>query len=107
MLYQGYFSGNFRTALQILFKQLLGLVDKIDLDKSGIKKKLESEIERHKKFRSGIMGKADAEYEAEEADIRNYSKYLLTKGSMLKKRDLLTCPKTKLLLKEKTLLIHD
>ena len=30
--------------------QLLGLIDKIDLDESGVRRKLESEIERHKDF---------------------------------------------------------
>ena len=54
---------------KILIQELLGIIDKIDLDKSGIKKKLEVEIERHKKFHSGIMGKPKEEYSAKDADI--------------------------------------
>jgi len=57
---------------------------------------VEVEIERHKKFHSGIMGKADESYSVKDADIRNYAKYLLTEGSIFEKRDLLTCLKTKL-----------
>lgn len=81
---------------KVLIAQLLELMDRIDLDTSGIKKKLEIEIERHKKFHSGIMGKAEETYHARDADIRNYAKYLLIEGSMFEKRDLLTCLKSKL-----------
>lgn len=84
-----------------LIKQLIEIIDQIDLDKSGIKKKLEIEIERHKKFHSGIMGKENEEYKVKNVDIRNYAKYLLTEGSMFEKRDLLMCMKSKILLKEK------
>jgi site-specific DNA recombinase len=86
---------------KVLITQLLELIDKIDLDKSGIKKKLEAEIERHKKFHSGIMGKAEEEYSAKDADIRNYAKYLLTEGSMFEKRDLLGCLRSRITLKDK------
>jgi DNA invertase Pin-like site-specific DNA recombinase len=88
---------------RVLIAQLLEIIDKIDLDRSGIKKKLETEIERHKKFHSGIMGKAEEEYHAKDADIRNYAKYLLTEGSMFEKRDLLTCLKSKIILKTKNI----
>ena len=91
---------------KVLIAQLLELMDKIDLDKSGIKKKLEVEIERHKKFHSGIMGKPSAEYYAKDADIRNYAKYLLSEGSMFEKRDLLTCLKSNLILRDKKLLMN-
>lgn len=88
---------------KVLIAQLLELMDKIDLDKSGIKKKLEAEIERHKKFHSGIMGKSEEEYHAKDADIRNYAKYLLKEGSMFEKRDLIQCLKSKLTIKDKML----
>jgi site-specific DNA recombinase len=83
---------------KVLILQFLKIIDKIDLDKSGIKKKLETEIERHKKFHSGIMGKSDENYSARDADIRNYAKYLLKEGSAQEKRELLTHLKSKLLL---------
>jgi len=88
---------------KVLIAQLLELMDKIDLDKSGIKKKLEVEIERHKKFHSGIMGKPEQEYHAKDADIRNYAKYLLTDGSLFEKRDLIQCLKSKLMIKDKAI----
>jgi DNA invertase Pin-like site-specific DNA recombinase len=90
---------------KVLINQLLGIIDQIDLDKSGIKKKLESEIERHKKFHSGIMGKPKEEYSVKDADIRNYAKYLLNEGSIFEKRDLLECLKSKIKLQNKIITI--
>ena len=88
---------------KVLIDQLTGIIDQVDLDRSGIRKKLEVEIERHKKFHSGIMGKTDESYSVKDADIRNYAKYLLTEGSIFEKRDLLMCLKSKLCLAEKIL----
>lgn len=89
----------------MLIKSLVEIIDKVDLDSSGIKKKLQDEIERHKKFHSGIMGRAEEEYKAKDADIRNYAKYLLTEGSIFEKRDLLLCLKSKILLKDKRIAV--
>jgi site-specific DNA recombinase len=79
-----------------LVAQLLELMDKIDLDKSGVRRKLETEIERHKKFHSSIMGMKEEEYRAKDVDIRNYAKYVLNEGSIFERRDLIGCLKSKL-----------
>lgn len=89
---------------KVLISQLTDILDQIDLDQSGVKKKLEAEIERHKKFHSGIMGKSEEEYLAKDADIRNYAKYLLNEGSMFEKRDLLSCIKSSLKVVNKKLI---
>lgn len=88
---------------KVLISQLTEIIDQVDLDRSGIKKKLEAEIERHKKFHSGIMGRTDENYSAKDADVRNYAKYLLTEGSILEKRDLLGILKSRLSLAAKML----
>lgn len=88
-----------------LLKQLLGIIDTIDLDASGLRSKLKLEIERHNKFQSGIMGKAKDDYIAKEVDIRNYAKYLLTEGNLFEKRDLMTSIKSKLLIKDRKVFI--
>lgn len=92
---------------KVLISQLTEIVDRIDLDQSGIRKKLETEIERHKKFHSGIMGKADENYLVKDADIRNYAKYLLTEGSMFEKRDLLACMRSNILLTHKAIALFE
>lgn len=86
---------------QVLISRLTEIVDKIDLDQSGIRNKLKAEIERHKKFHSGIMGKAEVEYAANNTDIRNYAKYVLREANIVEKRDLLSCMKGRLILYEK------
>ena len=47
------------------------------------------------------MGKSKEEYSVNKANIRKYAKYLLAEGSMFEKRNLLTCLKSKIILKEK------
>lgn len=89
-----------------LLKQLLGIIDQVDLDKSGIRKQLQIEIERHKKFHSNIMGKQEEEYSAEDIDIRNYAKYILKEGSLFEKRDLMGCLKSRIIFKNKVLTIQ-
>ena len=77
--------------------QLLELIDKIDLDRSGLRKKLE--IERHKKFHSSIMGKKE-KVQVMDIDVRNYAKYLLKEGSNTERRELLGCLKSSIILKD-------
>ncbi len=86
---------------KVLIIQLIEIINQIDLDKSGIKKKLEAEIERHKKFHIGLMGNTEVDYRAKDVDIRNYAKYLLIEGSVFEKRELLGCFKSKITLKDK------
>lgn len=90
-----------------LLSQLLEHMDTIDLDKSGLRKKLEIEIERHKIFQSNIFGKKEEEYRAKDVDIRNYAKYLLTEGSIFEKRDVLGCLKTKTLVLSKKIILSE
>ncbi len=88
-----------------LVAQFLDLMVKIDLDQSGIRQKLEAEIERHKKFHSNIMGKKEEEYKAKDVDIRNYAKYVLTEGTVFEKRDLLGCLRSKIKIANKVLYV--
>ena len=84
---------------------MLELIDRIDLDKSGIRSKLEKEIERHKKFHSDIMGRQGEKYSAKDVDIRNYAKYLLREGSIFEKCDLLVSIKSKISIINKILVM--
>ena len=88
---------------KILINRLIEILDQLDLDRSGVRRKLEVEIERHKKFHSGIMGKAEEDYVVKDVDVRNYAKYLLIEGSVFEKRDLIACFKSRMSLNDKTL----
>ncbi len=75
-------------------------MDKVDLDEIGIKTRIEDEIKRFNKFRSGVLGyKQDKS--SPEVDVRNYTKYLLREGTLIEKRELLACMQSKLALKDK------
>ena len=85
-----------------LIKQFEELIDKIDLDETGIKDKLKSEVERIGKFRKILLGDK-AKIEIKDIDIRNYAKYILKEGSTIEKRELLDCLKSKIFMKSKKL----
>jgi len=79
-------------------------VDKIDLDDLGVKTKIEQEISRFNKFRMGVLGQKN-QIRTTEVDIRNYAKYLLREGTIYEKRELLSFLKSKLLLKDKKIVL--
>ncbi len=79
-----------------LIKQLVGLIDYVDIDKLGIKKKLELEVARFNKFQGLIQSQTPQSLTAPKLDAKAYAKYLLQEGSMEEKRDLLLFFKSKL-----------
>lgn len=85
---------------QDLIQELISLVDKINLDELGVKSRIEDEIRRFNKFRTGVLGHKQ-EKSSEDIDVRNYAKYLLKEGTLIEKREMLSCLKSKLVLKDK------
>jgi len=84
-----------------LIEQLAGLMDEIHLDEIGMKEKIKEEIERHKKFESGLLGVKSTTVKIADIDIRNYAKYILRDGTISEKRELLTCLRSKITMAEK------
>ena len=89
-----------------LIEQLAELMDEIHLDEIGMKEKIKEEIERHKKFESGLLGVKSTAIKIADIDIRNYAKYILRDGTMLEKRELLTCLRSKVTMAEKQIKIQ-
>lgn len=83
-----------------LITELIELMDKVDLDELGIKTRIEDEISRFNKFRTGVLGHKQEKISLD-IDVRNYTKYLLKDGTMMEKRELLSCMKSKLIMREK------
>ena len=83
-----------------LIEELIGLMDKVNLDELGIRVRIEDEIKRFNKFRSGVLGHKQDKIEID-VDVRNYTKYLLREGTLVEKRELLGCLQSKLFLKDK------
>jgi len=88
-----------------LIEKLIGIMDTVNLDELGVRARIEEEIKRFNKFRSGVLG-----YKQDKAvidvDVKNYTKYLLKEGTVLEKRELLGCLQSKLFLKDKKITIR-
>ena len=88
-----------------LINELIELMDRIDLDELGVKNTIEKEIARFNKFRIGVLGHKK-EANNSEVDIRNYAKYLLREGTLIEKRELLFFLKSKLILKDRKIILE-
>jgi len=88
-----------------LINELVELIDRVDLDELGIKEKIKQEIMRINRFNTEVLGKSKEKTNIE-IDIRNYVKYLLRQGTILEKRELLSCFKSKLILKDKKITLN-
>jgi hypothetical protein len=86
-----------------LIEQLAELMDKLDLDEIGMKEKIKHEIEKHRKFQSSLLGEKTKAIKTTDIDIRNYAKYVLREGSIPEKRELLSCLRSRIVLKNKIL----
>lgn len=83
-----------------LIKQFENLIDRIDVDEIGIKEKIKEKVKEIKKFNQMILG--NNEYTLiKNIDIKNYTKYILEYGKDIEKRELLTCLKSKIIMKGK------
>lgn len=87
-----------------LIEQFMALMDTIDIDEIGIKEKIKAEVERFKKFQQAILG-TKTKIEIADVDIRNYAKYLLREGANSEKRELLGCLKSKIILRNKEIVL--
>ena len=76
------------------------MLDNLDLDEIGMREHLKSEVERYKKFQSGVLGVKD-KIKVADIEIRNYAKYVLREGTNFEKRELLSCLKSKITLNNK------
>ena len=88
-----------------LISELGRLMDRVDLDELGVKHKIEEELKRYNRFRVGVLGKKQKEFN-KDVDIRNYAKYLLKDGTIIEKRELLSCLKSKVILRDKKIILE-
>lgn len=75
-------------------------MDIISIDEIGVKEKIKSEVGRFKSFQQSILG-IKTKILVADVDIRNYAKYLLREGANIEKRELLSCLKSKLILRDR------
>lgn len=86
-----------------LIRQLLYIIDKIDIDEIGTKEKILKEVQRYRKFSYGILGQETSfDRRPINIDVKNYAKYILIEGTKEEKRELLSCLRSRLEIKDKT-----
>jgi len=90
-----------------LVEQLLQLIDKLEINQLGAKKRLEDEIARYERFTHGVLGKEVSRTKETKVEIKDYAKYVLKNGTREEKRELLSCLKTKLYLKDQKVYAMD
>jgi len=88
-----------------LIKQLVEIIDQIDVNELGIKQKFQEEVKRYNVFNSRVL-KIEGKQENKEIDVKSYVKYLLREGSMSEKREILSCIKSKIVIRKKILFIE-
>jgi DNA invertase Pin-like site-specific DNA recombinase len=89
-----------------IISQIIKLLDNIDLNELGVKHKFKEEIARYNKFLQIALGKNKEKEVTEIFDMKAYAIYLLTEGTMIEKRELLANLKSRLVMKNKTLILE-
>jgi DNA invertase Pin-like site-specific DNA recombinase len=83
-----------------LIKQFIELIGQMDINDNEVKKKFEKEIKRIKEFQKTFLEDKITDQNIE-FNPKSYATYILNKGKMIEKRELLGCLKSKILLSNK------
>lgn len=83
-----------------LIQQFEKLIDQVNINEIGMKEKIKYEVERIKRFNQSVLN-TKQQIQIKDIDIRDYAKFILKDGLIEEKRELLTCFKSKILLKNK------
>jgi DNA invertase Pin-like site-specific DNA recombinase len=78
-----------------LTEQFVKLMDKIDLNETGVKLRFDEELRRYNKFHRGVLGMSKRAEKHEDIDLRTYAKYILREGTNEEKRELMGCFKSR------------
>lgn len=87
-----------------LIKKLQVLVDQINLNELSIKKQIEAEVLRYKKFQRSLLGE-QTNITVTDIDIKSYVKFILKDGLMHEKREVLSHLNSPILLSQKEITI--
>jgi DNA invertase Pin-like site-specific DNA recombinase len=89
-----------------LIDQLIGIMDQMDINEIGMRHKFEDEVTRLTKFQRNFFADVKKLKPEKNIDLRSYAKYLLKEGSMIEKRELLACIKSRIVLTQKVLTLE-
>jgi len=88
-----------------LVRQLVEILDQLDLKESDVLKKYKDEMTRLRKFQKTILGVKEKTKPEKELDIKLYAKYILENGDVHEKREFLSSLNTELLITHKVLTV--
>lgn len=88
-----------------LIKQLIGLIDKLDMNQKFIQKKFDDERDRVNKFQQQFLGTDKQKLHKMEFSTKQYATYVLSHGSIEEKRELLGSIKKNLFLNKKEIIL--
>jgi DNA invertase Pin-like site-specific DNA recombinase len=89
-----------------LINQLIKTIDKINLNELGLKHKFNEEVTRYNRFQRNVLKRPGNEKSESDIDLRVYAKYILKEGSIVEKRELLSCLRSRLIFKDKMLTLE-
>lgn len=84
-----------------LTEQFIKLMDRIDLNETGVQVKFEDELKRYNKFHRGVLGIKGKAEDHQDIDLKDYAKYVLQEGSNEEKRELMGCFKSQIVVENK------
>lgn len=88
-----------------LIKQFEGLIEEINFDEIEIKGKIKNEIERFTKFQK-ILSSPINKVDSKCVGIKDYARYVLAEGSNIEKRELMSCFRNKIEIRDKNVSIQ-
>lgn len=89
-----------------ILRQLLQILDELDINEFGMKQRFKEEIARYNKFRRIVLNKGKEAGEPNEFETKIYAKYLLMEGTINEKRELLANLRSKLVFKDKKIMLE-
>jgi site-specific DNA recombinase len=100
--------GNDQVSELILINEMLKIIDGMSLDKSELRQKLEKEVTRYALFQTGVLkSELPKVKNHHDINIKMFAKYLLQHGTLTEKREVLSCIKSKIILKDKALTLAE
>ncbi len=97
--------GNTYIREEELIKQLVALIGELEINDRAIKKKFDEEYARMQKFQKAFLGAGRVSARTEDPDPRQYATHVLTEGTIEERRELLGCLKSKLILKNREVVL--
>jgi hypothetical protein len=89
-----------------LTEQFVKLMDKIDLNQTGLQMKFKEELKRYNKFNKGVLGVRNQASTHQAIDLKTYAKYILNDGTNEEKRELMGCFRSQIKVTDKVIAIE-